>query len=345
MLMIGGGENKRTAPNNFVPSEAQTVEGNKPIGHTEETSTQKQVASPSREESDKPLFSIIVPHYNSPELLRRCLDSIPRRDDIQIIVVDDNSDPAKVDFDNFPGLNDEQVEVVLTKEGGGAGYARNVGLDKVKGKWVLFADADDYFTMSAFNTFDKYVDTPVDYHCFKAMCVNSVTLEKMKQISTSDKSTRKYFKKGKKALNVFLYKNFACWNKMISAKFLRNNNIRFEESRVNNDVWFSFQVAYKAKAFNVIDEELYCHTFNPNSITFTKRSVEREFLFYRQAKKRNGFYDAIRLGWGFKRYDWMYLPYMLKKRGLSEAIKFYKYCYKHRDELSSTRQEYLTILR
>lgn len=36
-------------------------------------------------------YSIIIPHKNSAGLLQRCLDSIPQRDDIQIIIIDDNS--------------------------------------------------------------------------------------------------------------------------------------------------------------------------------------------------------------------------------------------------------------
>jgi cellulose synthase/poly-beta-1,6-N-acetylglucosamine synthase-like glycosyltransferase len=60
-------------------------------------------------------YSIIIPHKNIPQLLQRCLDSIPRREDVQIIVVDDNSDANKVDFANFPGLNDPYVEVVFVK--------------------------------------------------------------------------------------------------------------------------------------------------------------------------------------------------------------------------------------
>ncbi len=56
-------------------------------------------------EKPKILWSIIVPHHNIPQLLERCLDSIPERDDIQIIVIDDNSDPTIVDFNMFPGIN------------------------------------------------------------------------------------------------------------------------------------------------------------------------------------------------------------------------------------------------
>ena len=60
-------------------------------------------------------YSIIIPHKNIPSLLQRCLDSIPLRDDIQIIIVDDNSSPDKVDFNNFPGLDRDDTEVYLTK--------------------------------------------------------------------------------------------------------------------------------------------------------------------------------------------------------------------------------------
>jgi glycosyltransferase involved in cell wall biosynthesis len=46
-------------------------------------------------------YTIIIPHKNIPHLLQRCLDSIPRRNDLQIIVVDDNSDEDIVDFCGF----------------------------------------------------------------------------------------------------------------------------------------------------------------------------------------------------------------------------------------------------
>ena len=104
-------------------------------------------------------YSIIIPHKNTPDLLQRCLNSIPRREDVQIIVIDDNSDTNKVDFENFPGLNDPYVEVVFGKnENGrkGAGYARNLGLERANGKWIVFADADDYFTDCFNNVLDTY---------------------------------------------------------------------------------------------------------------------------------------------------------------------------------------------
>lgn len=47
-------------------------------------------------------YTIIIPHKNSSNLLLRCLKSIPDREDLEIIIVDDDSNPEIVDFNNFP---------------------------------------------------------------------------------------------------------------------------------------------------------------------------------------------------------------------------------------------------
>ena len=82
---------------------------------------------------DCPLFSIIIPHKEIPDLLMRCLRSIPVSEDIQVIVVDDNSADADTYLDTYPELSRPYLEFIRTKTGGGAGYARNVGLDHAKG--------------------------------------------------------------------------------------------------------------------------------------------------------------------------------------------------------------------
>ena len=66
-------------------------------------------------------YSIIIPHKNTPDLLKRCINSIPVRKDLEIIIVDDNSSEKFVDFDNFPGLHRENTTVIFNKEGKGAG--------------------------------------------------------------------------------------------------------------------------------------------------------------------------------------------------------------------------------
>ncbi|HCE47774.1 MAG TPA: glycosyl transferase family 2, partial [Prevotellaceae bacterium] len=75
----------------------------------------------------QPLYSVIIPHYNSPDLLMRCLASIPDREDIQVIVIDDNSSADVVNFTNFPGKERIYTTLLFNKDNQGAGHARNLG--------------------------------------------------------------------------------------------------------------------------------------------------------------------------------------------------------------------------
>ena len=122
------------------------------------------------------LYSIIIPHKDIPCLLQRCLDFIPSRDDVQIIVADDDSSPDVVDFAHFPGSDRTDVEILFTKEGRGAGYARNCGLARAKGRWLVFADADDFFLPGFLNVLDTYRNTDYDLITFRAETVDSDTL-------------------------------------------------------------------------------------------------------------------------------------------------------------------------
>jgi glycosyltransferase involved in cell wall biosynthesis len=82
-------------------------------------------------------YSIIIPHKNIPDLLQRCLASAPIRQDVQTIIIDDNSDPAVVDFKNFPGLNRPHTEVIFTRAGGGGDWGK-YRKKMCEGKLVVF---------------------------------------------------------------------------------------------------------------------------------------------------------------------------------------------------------------
>ena len=73
-------------------------------------------------------YSIIIPHKNSPELLNRCLASIPQRNDIEIIVVDDNSDSAKKPQTSRIGVKIINIEKENSKGAGRASYGQVVAL-------------------------------------------------------------------------------------------------------------------------------------------------------------------------------------------------------------------------
>lgn len=161
----------------------------------------------------------------------------------------------------------------------------------------------------------------------------------------SDVSVRKYLEKETDdTLNLYKYKNTVCWNKLVSLDFIKKNNIRFEDCAVNNDVFYALQIGYYANRLKVIPDVLYYFTENSNSITHKKRTLEREFLFFIQVQKRNGFFEKLGLKhYPFYRKTILYLPFMLKKRGMSDTIKFFKMIKERKQEIVEARKAYLSL--
>lgn len=222
-------------------------------------------------------YSVIIPHRDSLELLKRALSSIPDRNDIQVIVIDNST--IELDFSFLEIKRDNQITVLFSNIDKGAGHARNIGLNKAIGKWVLFLDADDFYNPGAFSQFDKYVDSEFDIVFFSANSVFSDTLE----IATRHIYYAKLiseFKEGKKGAE----DNLRYWFTSPCAKLIRNSlikgkSIMFEEIPASNDLMFSVTSGHYAKKIWADDFSVYCMTTNKGSLTrlINKRNSRSRF--------------------------------------------------------------------
>jgi glycosyltransferase involved in cell wall biosynthesis len=273
-------------------------------------------------------FTIIITHKNIPDLLQRCLDSIPRRGDIQIIVVDDNSDENKVDFSKFPGLGDKHVEIYFTKEGKGAGYARNVGLEHAKGKWLLFADADDFFTENAFEYLFAEINSPHEIVYFKVTSCYSDTLEPADRGDKVNRFIDDFIDKRKQSEGLIRCKWQMPWGKMIKSKYIQEQNIRFDEVTVSNDAMFSLLAGYYASSVSAVNGIIYCTTVNRGSLT---NIMDRQILTIRYivALRCNQF----RRKHGLSKYQsiitFYYLVYSVRY-GIGTFCKFLKLAFHYK---------------
>jgi glycosyltransferase involved in cell wall biosynthesis len=235
-------------------------------------------------------YSIIIPHKNIPKLLQRCMDSIPRREDVQIIIVDDNSDPEKVNFEQFPGLNDPFVKVIFTKEGKGAGYARNVGLTKATGKWLLFADADDYFNYCINDLLDEYVNYDADIIYFKHNSVDCNTYTTAYRCISFNNYIDYWLNYQKKAYNLLKYKRSSIWAAFFKFDFIKKKSIFFDEVSIANDVSFAYLSGFYASSIHADPRAIYCTTIRQGSIRHDKKNIEKIFDDFYVVCKRYRFY-------------------------------------------------------
>jgi glycosyltransferase involved in cell wall biosynthesis len=206
-------------------------------------------------------LSIIIPHFNAELSLCNLLDSIPNHDWIEIIVVDDNSIKnifiLKSSYENVSFYK-------LDKTRKGAGAARNVGIKHSKGDLLLFADSDDFFLDDAFCIIHKYLNTKNDMIYFNPTSLKlSSNTEGTRHVKYSD-LINMYLDTDNKEL---LYNFYVPWSKLISSKFIKEKNIKFDEVIASNDVIFSLKSAFYASKILCTLDKIYCVTESSNSLT------------------------------------------------------------------------------
>ena len=210
-------------------------------------------------------YSIIIPHYNIPDLLIRCLKSIPIKEDVQVIVVDDNSPDADTYLERYSELSRPYLEFIRTTKSGGAGYARNVGLEHARGRWLLFADADDFFVDNMYDIISKHVGSDADVIYFQKRAVYSDDINrKSPRSGYLDRIMDIYLKTGDELPVRTRY--VVPWGKMIKKSLVERHHIRFEEIKYSNDILFSVHVGCFADKIEAIDTVLYVVTSREGSL-------------------------------------------------------------------------------
>lgn len=106
------------------------------------------------------LLSIIVPVYNNAKNIKRCLDSIELRNDIEIIIIDDCSKDNSVTNINkwINNIGFKDITFIQNDKNFGVGHVVNQGYDLMRGKYVLTLCDDDYLYKDETNNIIKELD-------------------------------------------------------------------------------------------------------------------------------------------------------------------------------------------
>lgn len=236
-------------------------------------------------EKKKYTYSFIVPHHNRPDLLKRLINTIPQRQDIEIIIVDDNS------INKPQGLRDDckliSIDKIHTK---GAGKARNMGIEAARGEWLLFPDSDDFYSESLIPLLDEsinnkdcdliYFDVYYNYDAeLNIELSRNLKYSKALREYTENPNSRYWEKYVKHSIQT-------PWNFAVKSELVHKTGIRFEEVPKGNDFYFHHKIAMSSQSISVISQKLYFWIHTKDGITNEKKTT-KEKIEYIQKRANN----------------------------------------------------------
>ena len=191
------------------------------------------------------ILSVIIPCYNCASVIQRCLDSIDYPD-AEIIVVDDGSKDNSAQVVEDYALRHPNVSLVK-KENGGVSSARNLGIEKATGKYLMFLDADDYLGAGGIERVVELAEkTNADVVKFWHRTLSSESPQ-MKENLCSFAMTNEVIEGRFKALLRNDVSDYLVWDGVYLRSVITDNHIRFHtDLHLHED--------------DVFMGELYCHT-------------------------------------------------------------------------------------
>lgn len=201
-------------------------------------------------------ISVIIPIYNVEEYLSECLDSVlnQTKDHIEVIMIDDGSTDSSGEIAREYASKYEDWHYYYI-ENGGLGHARNYGVPKATGKYIIFLDSDDVVTEDAY---EKMFDLAEKNNSEFAIC-NVARFNS--QDSWPSNLHRKFFEKmdvnAQITKDLELIYDTTSWNKLILRSFWLENGFQFPENILYEDIPVTIPMHYRAKNVSVVNSVGY----------------------------------------------------------------------------------------
>ena len=263
-------------------------------------------------------ISVVMPIYNAIEYLRTALDSVVSQTlrDIEIICVDDGSTDRSLDVLKDFQKADDRVRII-TENNAGPSIARNKGLSRARGEYVIFLDADDFYEPTLLEKlYECAVADELDiviarfdiYNERKAKFESNISSDHSELFETNNVVTVSEFPD-----YIFQCTSGYVWNKLYRRSFITDNELSFDpEVRVFEDTYFVMTSIAVASKIGKVREVLMHHR------VYSEQTKNRLFKkYYRQVPE---IYTKIK---DFLMHRGLYIPLSQSFLNLS-ASRCYK---------------------
>ncbi len=233
-----------------------------------------------------PLISIIVPIYKVEKYLEECIESLIRQtySNIEILLIVDGSPDNSAAICEKAAKKDSRIRYIY-QENAGVSVARNNGIEKANGEYLLFVDGDDWCDDKLVELLWKNANT---YHSDVSMCgyyQNTAEKEEKKSFFEKDK----VFKNDKLTLLKACFSTFGVpWSKLYKKSFLLKHHLTFVPNlKRMQDSIFNLNVFHHAEICSYIDQPLYHYRMFNESVTnkYSEKADEVAYAIIEETTK------------------------------------------------------------
>jgi glycosyltransferase involved in cell wall biosynthesis len=217
------------------------------------------------------LLSVVIPALNVEAWIDETLHSVLTQDvaGLQVIVVDDGSTDGTLEILHGWADRDPRLEVI-SSGGVGGGSARNTGVAKARGTFLVFCDADDIVPRGAYRKLVEQLErTGSDiaagrYLKFSASLTWDPTQNWPVYKSVVEGTTL--------SDSPSLIRGRACWNKMFRMDFWREQSLSFPDAPRSNDIYPMTAAMTRASTIDVIPDVVYLYRDRPGARSMTAKA-------------------------------------------------------------------------
>lgn len=239
-------------------------------------------------------LSIVIPCYNCEDNILGLLSVIPYHQDVEVILVDDGSkDNTKSVIENYiRSLGLLHNIHFFSKKNEGAAKTRQFGLNKSKGDYVFFCDADDYLVSNFFNSilskinasapdiiyFNSLVATNLDNYTkylFKVKFNNEITYSDPNMFLTQQLKNNCW--------------TAAVWTFVFKKSLVSLGGAYFTSRKAHEDHMFVISLLYSAKNIHIINKILYVQKVTIGSLTNSAKDwnyIYQRYIAYIEIKDK-----------------------------------------------------------
>lgn len=209
-------------------------------------------------------FSIIIPVYNVEDYLKRCLDSVIQQSfsDFEVIIINDGSTDKSRNICEEYERKDRRIKL-YNQDNMGLSAARNNGIKKASGDYLLFLDSDDYYEKDLLIKLNKYTNSKYDVIRFQVQYDKND-----EKVLTKGASKDIAFDNGIEAFSEIATYEIVegAWCYAYNRDYFFKNNFLFKEGCVHEDFGLIPLIIIKAKKVICINYVGYNYVIRENSI-------------------------------------------------------------------------------